>query len=327
MLARLHGLGIAHGDLSPRNVFVSGSSEHSQVWLIDCDNLGYAVRDSSLQLFTPDYGAPEIMRGDAGISTYTDIWSFAVMAFQLCTLLHPFKSGARVDGDSELEAPALRGELPWIDHPEDDSNRATCGMPREMVCTRSLCVLFDRCFREGVPRPEARPVMAEWAESLEAAAAMQVTCDPTSDGCGSTFLWNPALKCPFCDTVHQPGRAVRFTHMFCASLQELEEGATPTDRWMPTSHSLIVGSQTVDLRSSPPGSATYLESAVVATLWIDGDSLVVRPSGERPLWILHQGSDRPLPLERRRSLERRGVGPMLLLGNGDRTHGAWRFKW
>lgn len=61
------------------------------MWLIDCDNLSYAVRESSLQLYTPDYGAPELLRDEGGISTYTDVWSFAVMAFQLLTVLHPLK--------------------------------------------------------------------------------------------------------------------------------------------------------------------------------------------------------------------------------------------
>ena len=88
VLAQLHGLGLAHGDISPKNVFVSTSHDQGEVWLIDCDNLTYAVRDSSLQVYTPDYGAPEILRGDAGISTYTDVWSFAVIAFQLLVQLH-----------------------------------------------------------------------------------------------------------------------------------------------------------------------------------------------------------------------------------------------
>ena len=107
VLASLHGLGIAHGDLSPSNVFVSSTHTHAQVWLIDVDNLCYAVRDSSLQIYTPDYGAPELLRGDLGVSTYTDIWSFAVIAFQLLTHLHPIKSGLLIDGDAELEADAL----------------------------------------------------------------------------------------------------------------------------------------------------------------------------------------------------------------------------
>ena len=38
-LAGLHARGLAFGDLSPANVFISKSVEHCQLWLIDCDNL------------------------------------------------------------------------------------------------------------------------------------------------------------------------------------------------------------------------------------------------------------------------------------------------
>ncbi len=327
VLAQLHGLAIAHGDLSPRNVFVSGSPEHSQVWLIDCDNLSYAVRDSSLQLYTPDYGAPEIMKREAGISTFTDVWSFAVMAFQLLTLLHPFKSGKRVDDDSELEELALRGELPWVDHPEDDSNQAIGGVPREIVCTPALQALFDRCFREGVQHPAARPVMAEWAEALEAAAALQVACDEATGGCGSTFSWNTALECPFCNTVHPPSAIVRLAHCIYAPLQDLEEGSNPKDCWMPTAHLQVVGTNPVELRSSPPGSATYLESEVLASLWIEGGTLVLNPSGKHRLWVQHQGSSRLMPLNNKLSLERKDIAHALHLGKSDRAHGTWRFRW
>lgn len=327
VLAQLHGLAIAHGDLSPRNVFVSNSPEHSQVWLIDCDSLSYAVRDSSLKLCTQYYGAPEIMRGDAGISTFTDIWSFAVMAFELLTLLHPFKSGTRVDSDSELEEPALRGELPWVDHPEDDSNQATSGVPREMVCTPALQALFDRCFRDGVQHPAARPVMAEWAEAMEAAAALQVTCDEAAGGCGSTFLWNTALECPFCGMVHPADSAVRLAHFIYARLQDLGEGANLKDRWIPTAYHQVVGANAVELRSSPPGSATYLESEILASLWIEGDTLVLNPSGKHKLWVQHQGSSSLMPLNNKLSLERKGIVHALHLGKADRAHGTWRFKW
>lgn len=228
---------------------------------------------------------------------------------------------------SDLEESALRGELPWVDHPEDDANRAICGMARELVSTPTLQALFDRCFRDGLHRPEARPVMAEWAEALEAAAAMQVTCCETAGGCGSTFLWNTGLECPFCGTVQPASAVLRMKHLLFAPLQELGEEASPADCWIPTSHEQVVGLQSTEIRSSPPGSATYVESAVVASLWIDGNTLVVRPTGERGLWIMHQGSKKLMPVERRLSLERKGLWHTLLLGKCDQTHGAWRFKW
>jgi eukaryotic-like serine/threonine-protein kinase len=327
VMARLHGLGIAHGDLSPKNVFVSESHEHGEVWLIDCDNLTYAVRDSSLQLYTPEYGAPELLRGERGISTYTDIWSFAVMAFQLLTVLHPFKSGDLVDQDSELEEVALRGDLPWIDHPEDESNRASLGIPREMVCTPVLRELFDRCFRLGVLDAGERPVMAEWAEAFEAAVAVQVLCDMGHGGCGSTFLWNRDLCCPFCDTAQPAGTVLPLVHLVCAALDELGEVASPNDRWIRTGHVQTVAGEPVTLRSAPPGTACHADSDPVLSLQVVADDLVIHVERGRQVFLQTAGSTKLQPLRGRVPLSRRGVGMVLHFGSGEQTHDVWRFNW
>ncbi|OQW85843.1 MAG: protein kinase [Rhodoferax ferrireducens] len=326
VLAKLHGLAIAHGDLSPKNIFVSRSHEHAQVWLIDCDNLSYAVRNSNLQLYTPDYGAPELLRGEAGISTYTDVWSFAVMAFQLLTALHPFKGGEMVDQDSELETQALRGELPWVDHPDDERNRAYMGVSRDLVCTPALKQLFDRCFRVGLINADERPVMSEWAEVLESAAAQQVLCNAV-EGCGSTFLWNAALVCPFCETRHTVGTSLRLSHFVVAPICELGEDAKPSDRWMPTNFHQVVAQQPVDLRAAPPGTSTYSESELVATVWIDGGELVIRPARRSNVLFQASGSSKLVPLPRRLSLPRNSVQHALHFGGPANIHDAWRFKW
>jgi serine/threonine protein kinase len=122
VLAELHGRGLAYGDLSPANVFVSQSLEHAEVWLIDADNVASQSRDGQQVVFTPDYGAPEILREESGINTLTDSWSFAVMAYRLLTLVHPLKGDVVLDGEPKLEESALRGEFPWVDHPVDRSN-------------------------------------------------------------------------------------------------------------------------------------------------------------------------------------------------------------
>jgi serine/threonine protein kinase len=118
VLADLHGRGLAYGDLSPANVFVSQSLEYAEVWLIDADNVASQSRDGQQGVFTPDYGAPEILRGESGINTLTDSWSFAVIAYRFLTLVHiRLKVIVVLDGDPEREDTALRGELPWVDHP------------------------------------------------------------------------------------------------------------------------------------------------------------------------------------------------------------------
>lgn len=326
VLAHLHGLGLAHGDISPKNVFVSKSQEQGEVWLIDCDNLTYAVRDSSLQVYTPDYGAPEILRGEAGISTYTDVWSFAIIAFQLLVQLHPFKGGELVDQDSDLEAAALRGELPWIDHVDDARNRSSLGIEREYVLTPMLSELFDRCFRLGIRDPEFRPAMAEWAEALEAATATQVLCHD-STGCGSTFYWSKTLQCPFCDTEHGPETALRLSHSVYASPSELGEDAAPSDSWIATGIAAVLSSSELVLRAAPPGTSSYAESAVVATLQIDGADLVVRAGKSKAIHLQVSGAKSGPALRGVARIPRGGRVRALHIGALDSTHDVWRFKW
>lgn len=325
VLAKLHGVGIAHGDLSPNNVFVSTSHEHAQVWLIDCDNLSYAVRDSALHIHTPDYGAPELLRGDLGISTYTDIWSFAVMAFQLLTLLHPLKSGVRADGDPEEENRALRGELPWIDHPDDDSNRAEAGVPRDWVCTQALQALFERCFNAGLNLPTARPMMAEWAEVFEAAAAQLVSCEDPD--CSSSFFWNKELACPFCGDTVEAARWLRLHHNLMCAKQDLPEATTAQELRIDSGWRQVVGKTPTVLHSAPPGSGSYADSPPVAELWLDDGCLVLRLVGDIKLHLQTAGSRDLKRVRGRIELPASDQAYGLHFGDVARTHDLWRFKW
>lgn len=327
VLAKLHGLGLAHGDLSPKNVFASASVDHAQVWLIDCDNLTYAVRNSTLLVYTPDYGAPELVREDAGISTYTDIWSFAVMAFQLLSFLHPFKSGDMVDADAELESAALRGELPWVDHPEDDRNRASLGIDRSSVCTPELSKLFDRCFLGGVQIPEARPLMAEWAEAFEAAYAQLTVCEEGLDGCGSSYLWSDEGECPFCSSTDSAQQALRLHHFVFCPLDQLPEGSESKDRWIKADRYQVVGLDPVQLRNSPPGSSNYADSKVIAEMVIKANELQIAPLGDRPLYLQVAGHKSPTRIKGLVSLPRRGLAHALHVGELTDLHDAWNFKW
>lgn len=326
VLAQLHGQGLAHGDISPKNVFVSKSHDQGEVWLIDCDNLTYAVKGSSLQIYTPDYGAPEIIRGEAGISTYTDVWSFAVIAFQLLVQLHPFKGGEMVDQDSDLEAAALRGELPWIDHQVDVRNRSDLGIERDYVLTPVLIELFDRCFRLGIQEPEIRPVMAEWAEALEAASATQVLCHDAV-GCGSTFYWNKTLQCPFCDTQHEPATALRLKHTAYIPASDLDEDALPAHSWVDTGIVAVLSANELVLKAAPPGTSSYAESEIVARLQLDGNDLLIRAGKSRVLHLQVAGSKAGSPLKGVSRVTKDGRIKALHVGALDVSHDVWRFKW
>ena len=85
-LARLHAAGIVYGDLAPGNLFMAPDGE--EVWLIDPDNLRLESRAGAKYVYTPRYGAPEVVQLKSGATAASDIWAFAVMAFE-SLYLHP----------------------------------------------------------------------------------------------------------------------------------------------------------------------------------------------------------------------------------------------
>jgi len=199
-LNQLHARGMLYGDLSPSNIFVSDDPIHAETWLIDCDNISLETH-SGLTLHTADYGAPEVVRGDAHLSSLTDSWSFAVIAYQLLTHNHPFKGELVSDGEPEEEEAALRGEHPWINDTQNDANQCNANLPIQLVEHSKLPALFSRCFEQGLHSPCERPSMAEWLEALVEIDERLYCCS----GCDGTTLLSVELdshdevSCFFCD--------------------------------------------------------------------------------------------------------------------------------
>lgn len=228
-LNQLHGRGMLYGDLSPNNIFVSDDSAHAETWLIDCDNISLDSH-SGLTLHTVDYGAPEVVRGEALLSSLTDCWSFAVIAYQLLTHNHPFKGEMVSDGEPEAEDAALRGEHPWINDSEDDSNACFVNLPLQLLEHSKLPQLFSRCFEAGRASAYERPAMAEWLEAL-VEVDERIYCCP---GCGSTSLLPADLRaadkaeCYFCPEPAD-SRLVMFEEFIALSAEQDGDGEIPQE--------------------------------------------------------------------------------------------------
>lgn len=192
-VSALHGRGLVYTDLSPNNVFVSKSTDDHEVRLIDVDNL-HAATTTGRSVYTPRYGAPEVVRQTGLPSTLADAYAFAVLAFETLALVHPLLGDAVRDGEPELEEKALRGELPWIDAPTDDRNRSSDGIPRELVVSQVLQQDFQCAFGPGLSCPAERPGLTTWAEHLHTAADRTVVCR----SCSSSYF-APSRTCPWCD--------------------------------------------------------------------------------------------------------------------------------
>lgn len=213
LLARLHGNGMVYGDISPNNIFISEGIDDSSVWLIDADNIRFEIAAGGSVVYTPKYGAPELVQGKDGGRPSSDCHAFAVVAFYLLSLIHPFV-GKKVDGtdegdwadeendDEDVEDKAYAGLFPWVDDQDDDSNSSDSGLPRSLLLTEKLTALFKGTFGPGRTSPLLRPTIYHWPEALAQAADLTVTCPDCSMNYYYDFI-HPETEdhnCPYCKT-------------------------------------------------------------------------------------------------------------------------------
>lgn len=204
ILRILHSKGLAYCDLSPNNVFISEKSDLFNVFLIDLDNLRYKTSVVH-NIYTPFYGAPEIISNNSPNTTMSDCYSFAVIAYELLTLNHPLIGDYVSEGEPELEEQALLGKLPWVDNEDDATNKRTTGIPTFHVIPNRLLELFRKNFEVGLNNPIERPTMAEWFDTLNLANNELLKCG--NQKCTLIYPFNNNKKCPFCG--HTPNKVTR----------------------------------------------------------------------------------------------------------------------
>ena len=215
-LLRLHSVGVIFMDISSENIFCSTSPTHNEVWMIDADNLRFEAVNAKAGVITPQYGAPEVVKGESGSRVVSDTYSFALLAFKMLTMTGAFNGQLFMDAqddegdwavdDSEteeasLEVRAEQGELPFIFDAEDSSNSPTHGLPHELVLTPLLLEFFQKMFGEGRGESWQRPSLHSLPRLLASAADSSIQCR-----CGMSYYYqhsNPEQSCPYCNHQHQ----------------------------------------------------------------------------------------------------------------------------
>ncbi|KAF6209017.1 hypothetical protein GE061_014760 [Apolygus lucorum] len=90
-ISYLHGINIAHLDIKPQNLVLTGTFPNCQVKLCDFGISRYLTKGADVReiVGTPDYVAPEVLNYES-ISLATDMWSVGVLLYVLLTGCSPF---------------------------------------------------------------------------------------------------------------------------------------------------------------------------------------------------------------------------------------------
>lgn len=216
-LLKLHSVGVIFMDVSPDNIFCSTNSNHSEVWLIDADNLRFEAVNAKSGVLTPQFGAPEIVKGEDGARVVSDAYSLSLLAFKILAMTGAFNGQRFLDAQEDvddwaavesvsagpsLEVQADQGELPFIFDAKDDSNSPVNGLPSDLVLTPSLLSYFQKMFGEGRTEPWRRPSLQSLPRLLTSAADTSISCV-----CGMSFYYQPTApeqSCPYCKHQAQP---------------------------------------------------------------------------------------------------------------------------
>lgn len=189
VFTRLHGRGLVYGDPSPQNILFASDGEHPRAFLIDADNLHVQGRPNTSAVFTPGYGAPELICGGTGPDTLTDAFALSVIAFELLTLVHPFVGDLIHDGEPELEEAAFSGQMPWIEHDSDPRNRCSRGFLGNLWSLQRQRNFSGACSKTDFTIVSFGPA---WANGLAFSARQRTLLSPVLAAPPHTTLPNHA---------------------------------------------------------------------------------------------------------------------------------------
>ena len=221
---RLHMAGLAHSDLSYKNVLVDPT--RGRACLIDIDGLVVPGKYPPDVVGTPDFIAPEVVatqglaRGDPRRilpSRNSDRHALAVLIYMYLFYRHPLRGRKVFDPDPARDEELGMGEQAlFIEHPTNDGNRVRPGDLRPQALPWGdptarpytmagplLVPLFDRAFIEGLQAPGERPSAADWESALVRTLDMIQPCSARCEMGWYIFDNSRAPVCPHCKTPYR----------------------------------------------------------------------------------------------------------------------------
>jgi serine/threonine protein kinase len=221
--SRLHRAGLAHSDLSYKNVLIDPVSGNAAI--IDIDGLVVPGKFPPDVVGTPDFIAPEVMatmklplqdKNKALPRIETDRHALAVLIYMYLLYRHPLKGGIihPVADENERLALEMGSKALFIEHPSDPRNRPNLKEVKKSdlpyaditklpytILGPHLKALFDRAFIEGLHKPQLRPTGDDWVTALlHTVDLMQPCSNPACVQKWYVFDNSTKPRCPFCGT-------------------------------------------------------------------------------------------------------------------------------
>jgi hypothetical protein len=236
---RMHAAGLAHSDLSNRNVLLDPRGGRAAI--IDIDSLVVPQMVPPDVLGTPGYIAPEVLAtqhlpvGDPRRvlpSRTTDQHALPVLLYEYLLGRHPLR-GPRVNSTASAEEDerlSMGEKALWIEDPADRGNRPPGDFLPYTALGPCLAPLFERAFGEGLRHPRQRPGADEWERALVQTTDLLMRCG--GDACAHQwFVYDGSVapRCPGC------GWALRGTMPLLNFYREGKPGQYVSDR-----HRLVV---------------------------------------------------------------------------------------
>jgi len=170
-LSRAHDKGVVHRDLKPDNIFIAREGEDEVVKVLDfgiakkldrlTTGLGIKTHTGSV-LGSPFYMSPEQATGLPSIDHRSDIWSFAVVAYECLTGTRPFE--------------------------RDTLGAVFTAISQEPLPVPSQVAAVPRGFDEWFARAAARHPDARYQSVSEAAQRLREVCEQPIDALTSTAV-------------------------------------------------------------------------------------------------------------------------------------------
>lgn len=222
---RMHAAGLAHSDLSYKNVLVDPTTGRASI--IDIDGLVVPGKFPPDVLGTPDFIAPEVIEtkhlklDDPNRklpSILTDRHALAIMIYMYLLYRHPLRGSKVNDLDSAKDEELSMGSKAlFVENPQDTSNKVkpeqlqASQLPQAdpskipyTACGPYLTELFNRAFIDGLHNPQARPTANEWEDALLKTVDLMQPCQ-NSKCWHKWFVFDNTTKprCPFCKTEYR----------------------------------------------------------------------------------------------------------------------------